>query len=125
MKKGLLIVGHGSRSNEAQKTFEEVVELVRNRVDKEKYTVVEGAHMEICKPNIPEVVEKIVERNVEEIMVVPYFLYKGMHIKKDIPKTIEKLSEQYKRVNFKLGRPIGVEPLLADILISRADEISS
>ncbi|MTI46554.1 sirohydrochlorin chelatase [Sporosalibacterium faouarense] len=121
MTKALLIVGHGSRSKDAQETFNKMVELVR---EKSSYTIVEGAHMEICGPSIEEVVENLVKEEVREILMVPYFLYEGIHIKQDIPNLIGKISEKYDGIKIKLGRPIGVEPMLADILISRAEELS-
>lgn len=120
MDKGLLLVGHGSRSLDAQDTFEKIVEMVR---EKSEYALVEGAHMEICKPDIPTVVKGMVEKNTKEILIVPYFLYEGIHIKEDIPQIINKLAEDYKNVEFKLGRPIGAEPLLVDIILDRGKEI--
>lgn len=120
MEKGLLVVGHGSRSLDAQDTFEEMVKKVREKVS---YKIVEGAHMEICEPNIPTVVEKMVEKGTKEILIVPYFLYSGIHIKEDIPEIIEDLEKKYRDVIFKLGEPIGTEPLLADIIAKRAEEI--
>lgn len=118
-KKGLLIVGHGSRSQEARDTFEETVQLVRRTGE---YSLVEGAHMELAQPSIPEMVEKLAAEQVDEIIVVPYFLYKGIHIKKDIPQIMKELSNKYPRINFKLGEPIGAEPIFTRILLNRARE---
>ncbi|WP_425446726.1 sirohydrochlorin chelatase [Dethiothermospora halolimnae] len=120
MKEALLIVGHGSRSDKAQETFDKMVELVR---DKSEYDIVEGAHMEICGPSIETVVGKLAGENVEKIVMVPYFLYEGIHIKRDIPNLIEKLKEKH-NIDIVFGKPIGVEPLLADILIDRAKAIN-
>jgi len=120
MKRAILIVGHGSRSKDAQNIFNKIVQFVK---DKSDYSIVEGAHMELCEPSIPDVVGKMVQNHVEEILVVPYFLYEGIHIKEDIPEIIEELSKKYTGLKFKMARPIGAEPMLADILIDRAKEI--
>ncbi|MBS4535481.1 CbiX/SirB N-terminal domain-containing protein [Clostridium sp. D2Q-14] len=120
MKKGLLIVGHGSRSLDAQNTFKEIVKMVKCKAS---YEIVEGSHMEISEPNIPIVVEEMVGKGVNEILVVPYFLYSGIHIKEDIPQIIKTLEEKYNDVIFKMGEPIGEESLLADIIVKRAKEI--
>lgn len=121
MKKALLVIGHGSRSNSAQTIFSEMIDIVREKA--EGYNIVEGCHMELCKPSIPETVDKLVDNEVSEITMVPYFLYNGIHIKEDIPKIVEELSNKYQNVNFKMARPIGVEPVLADILVDRAKEV--
>jgi len=120
MKKGLLVVGHGSRSDEAKKGFNEIVDIIKDKTDQ---YIVKGAYMEISKPFIPDVVENMVEENIKDIVVVPYFLYEGIHIKEDIPKIIEKLNNQYKDVQFRIANPLGVEPVLADILLQRVKDI--
>lgn len=120
MKQVVLIIGHGSRSKEAQETFNTMVDMVREGSD---FQVVEGAHMELCSPAIPEVVERVVQEGAKEIIMIPYFLYEGIHIREDIPEIIEELKSKYAGVSFKMGRPIGVEPLLSEILIKRAKEV--
>ena len=117
MIKGLIIIGHGSRSQDAVDAFFQVVELVRNQED---FFPVEGAFMELSNPGIPEVVRRVAGEGVKKIVFVPYFLYEGMHIKHDIPQIIAEVSAQCPEISFKMGRPIGVEPVLAQILIERA-----
>ena len=118
MKNALLIIGHGSRSISAQDTFNKMVGLVREKSD--GYDIVEGAHMEICEPSIIDVVDKLVNEGINDIVMVPYFLYEGIHIKEDIPNIIDKLIKKYDDINIRLGKPIGVEPLLADVILKRA-----
>jgi len=120
MKKGVLIVGHGSRSEDAVTVFRQVVEEVRRRG---VYTVVEGAHMELAEPGIADAVKILKGLNVKEVIVLPYFLYEGIHLKKDIPELIGILSAEYPDMNFRIAKPIGFEPVLADILLKRAGEV--
>jgi len=120
VRKGLLIAGHGSRSKDAQNTFDKIVGFVR---ELSNYEMVEGAHMELSEPHIPEQIKKMVHEGMEEIIIVPYFLYEGIHIKEDIPKIIKEEKEKYKNIIFKFAKPIGPEPALAEILIKRAKEV--
>lgn len=120
MKQALVIIGHGSRAVKAQEIFSAMVGMVR---EKAVFPIVEGAHMELCKPSIPEVVEKVVKDGATEVIMVPYFLYEGIHIEEDIPQIMEELSDKFSGVTFKMGRPIGIEPLLSEILINRAKEV--
>lgn len=120
MLKGLLIVGHGSRSENAVAAFSQVVDEVRSRG---VFGIVEGAHMELAEPGIEDAARSLYEHGVREVVVAPYFLYEGMHLKKDIPELILVLSEKYPDMNFRIARPIGFEPVLADILIKRAGEV--
>jgi len=120
VKKGLIIIGHGSRSGDAVRDFQKVVDLVR---DKGLFDTVSGAFMELSKPSIPETVKELVSKQVNEIIVVPYFLYEGIHTKLDIPNLINEISRSYPDVIFKMAKPIGVEPILAEILIDRAKAV--
>ena len=119
MKRSLLIVGHGSKSEDAVDVFNRIIDLAREISD---YDFVEGAHMELAEPDVERVVHELNQRNTTEIIIAPYFLYEGMHIKRDIPAIIETLSREYPHIDFKLSKPIGYEPVLADIILKRAQE---
>lgn len=122
MEKALIILSHGSRSSEFQESFGQIVEMVRN---KRKDLLVYGANMELCSPTIGEVVMKAVaeNNNLKKIAIAPYFLFEGIHIKEDIPEIIKRLEGEYKNIEFSFGKPLGVDPSLADLLIKRAEDI--
>ena len=117
MQKGMIIIGHGSRSKAAAAAFFQVVDLVREKSD---FFSVDGAFMELSPPSIAETIERVVATGVKEIVLVPYFLYAGIHIQEDIPGIIAEIAPNYPGVDFKMAQPIGVEPALADILLARA-----
>jgi sirohydrochlorin cobaltochelatase len=119
MKDAILVVGHGSRSVDAVGVFRQIVDEVRK---KSGFTFVEGAHMELAEPRIEDVVSDLASREINRIIITPYFLYEGIHLKKDIPGIISMLSEKYPAIEFRLARAIGFEPVMADILLSRAME---
>ncbi len=119
MKKAMLIVGHGSKSESAVDAFNKMIDHVRSRC---AYDIVAGAHMELAEPTIEKAVEDLTALKPDEIVITPYFLYEGMHIKRDIPEIVGKLSKKYSAITFRIAKPIGFEPVLADILIQRADE---
>lgn len=122
MGKVLVILSHGSRSLDFQAGFNEIVNLVK---EKRKDIKVYGANMELCEPTIENVVSQIREENKElkTIAIVPFFLFEGIHIKEDIPEIIEQLKEKHKGINFVFGKPLGADPVLAEILLERAKEI--
>ncbi len=122
MGKIVLIVGHGSRAEKAKKNFNEVIKLVR---EKSRKVPIYGAHMELASPSVDEVMELILKENEElkKVAIVPFFLYEGIHIREDIPEIIGNLEKKYSGIEFIFGKPIGAEPVLADILLKRAEEI--
>ena len=117
--KAVLVVAHGSRSNDAVAEFEKVVGLVRTKISE---TVVKGAHMELAQPDIATVTRELAEAGAKEIVVVPYFLFMGNHIKQDIPEIINEQRLLYPQFNFKLGKPFGADSLIAELLEKRIFE---
>lgn len=114
---GVLVVGHGSRSKEAQEVFNRVVEGLKNKEENR----VEGCFMELCEPNIPETVDSMYKDGVRDIVVVPYFLFSGIHIKEDIPEILRDVKEKYEDLNISMAKPIGYNEILVDILKSNIE----
>ncbi len=114
--KGVLILAHGSRIKETKDTINEVVAMVREKIDN---CPLEIAYMEFCEENIPHGIKALVEKGVDEIKVVPYFLFAGIHIKEDIPNEIGECLKDYPNVKVEMGNTLGVDERLADILVDR------
>ncbi|MGL5656813.1 MAG: sirohydrochlorin chelatase [Fusobacteriaceae bacterium] len=119
---GILVVGHGSRSKEAQEGFDKIIGMLKDMCEGDQIV---GAHMELCSPSIEEGVERLLLENpkISTIKVVPYFLYTGIHIKEDIPEIIEELKKKYAHIDFKFGKPLGAEIEIAKILKKRVNEL--
>lgn len=119
--KAILVIGHGSRSEQARAEFDVVVNMMARKTD----MPVTGAHMELHTPSIPEALEMMINErpDIKEIKAVPLFLFEGIHIREDIPEILDEMREKYPQVEFKFARPIGAEEMLADILLKRAGEI--
>ncbi|WHH57314.1 CbiX/SirB N-terminal domain-containing protein [Petroclostridium sp. X23] len=119
MNKGILIIGHGSRALEAQQTFESIIDKLKAK----GYQNIEGAHMELAKPNIREAVEKLDKQKVDMIVVVPLFIYSGIHIKEDIPQILEEIGRDYPHITIKMGSALGDDDLLVSLLEKRVKEM--
>ncbi len=118
-KQGLLIVAHGSKSDIANSEFDQIVAHTASQTSD---YVVKGAHMEISHPSIPEAIPLFAEEGVKQIIVVPYFLFNGKHILKDIPQILKETQVNFPQVTIILAKPFGFEPSLAHLVIKRAIE---
>ena len=114
--KGVLIVGHGSRRKETEDTLESVVEMARKKLPK---TTIEIAYMEFSLSTIQAGLDTLVTAGVDEIAVVPYFLFDGIHIREDIPKALEEYRTSHPGIKLRMGNPLGVDDRLAAILADR------
>ena len=120
-KHSVIVLGHGSKSDEAIEDFNYVVQTMREKTGNDN---VFAAHMEMASPSLEEVVSEISTQEPAKVIILPYFLYNGNHIKKDIPSKIEILKEQYPNIEFVFGTPIGKEPLMAEIMLKKVNQIS-
>jgi len=126
-QKGLLLVGHGSTMPYNQELIEATGKMI---AAKNTGFVVKCGFMNINKPSIKDSLEEFKKEDIDALVVVPLFLAKGVHIEKDIPGEIG-LSEGTKKGSFTLNGksvplvyadPIGIDPLLADLMVKNAEK---
>jgi len=63
---------------------------------------------------------KLVDRGVERILVLPYFLTLGLHMERDLPRLTEDISNRYKGVEVLVGLPLEGHPALVKVLLDRS-----
>jgi sirohydrochlorin ferrochelatase len=101
---GVVIIDHGSRraeSNEMLSVFAQLYTEVTER------NIVEIAHMEIAEPTLLQAVQKCVGRGAAQIIVAPYFLSNGKHMKVDIPEQISEARARFPSVDIRCADAIG------------------
>ena len=117
----LLLIAHGSRRQEANDDLLLLAEMIRK---KHLFAVVEVSYLEVVEPTIPQGATKCVQQKVNEVLMFPYFLSAGDHVTKDLEQYRRQFSEQYPSMQFRLCPPLGLHPLMLDIVMSRiAEEI--
>ena len=120
--KAVMIVGHGSRSLKSQEEFKKIIEVMKQKL---AHTKVYGTNMELAEPLMEDTIDEIVKENsgISEIIVVPFFLFEGMHIRKDIPEKLDEFREKYPDIKITFGRPLGADPMIAEVLTARVNEM--
>jgi len=115
-KIGVIVVDHGSRRAESNAMLLDVVRLFQQRSG---YTIVEPAHMELAEPSIQTAFDRCVARGAEMIVIHPYFLLPGKHWSRDIPALAEQAAAAHPGVPFLVTAPLGLHPLMAEIMQQR------
>lgn len=121
-RKGLLIIAHGSKSAIANSEFNDIVAIIDMQTEQ---FIVEKAFLELVEPDIPNGVETLVQQDVNEIIVIPYFLFNGRHSQKDIPNIIALLKERYPNVTFSIADALGVNKDICKLMIDKAEKIAN
>lgn len=112
---GIVILGHGSRAEDANKVLSELLE----QVQKSSPGKVVVASMQLSKPDLFEAVEELVAYGCENILIAPLFFYKGAHMLEDIPEMINTLRLKHPGSHIDITENIGPDPRVGSILLER------
>lgn len=114
----VVLIGHGSSDKNAHDAFVYAANVIRPY-----YRYVDFCFLELDQPNIEEGIGRAVARNPKVILIVPYFLHKGAHIKRDVIKDLDAALDKHNFKNAFMGKHLGVDEKLVDIVIERAREV--
>ncbi len=120
MQIGIVIVDHGSRRDESNHMLEEVARLFAARF-RERYAIVEPAHMELAEPSIATAYRRCVERGATRVVVLPFFLGPGKHWTQDIPRLTAEAAASFPKTQYHVAPTLGIDDLILDLLNKRAD----
>lgn len=112
----VLLIAHGSRRAEANDDLCRLAEILRK---KGLYPIVEIAYLELANPDIPAGGARCVERGATSVRMLPYFLSPGAHVGEDLEHFRQELSQRYPEVDFTLCPPLGIHPLMVEIVLDR------
>lgn len=119
-EKGIIILAHGSRLNEANG---EVLGLVRLLAQKEASGLFCGvAFLQGGGPTLEEAIERAVAAGCTTVYVVPFFLTSGVHIREDLPQMLKQAGEANPGLELVRCRHLGCDPRLTSFLWERAAE---
>ncbi|HMP08158.1 MAG TPA: CbiX/SirB N-terminal domain-containing protein, partial [Lacipirellulaceae bacterium] len=115
----IILVDHGSRRAESTDQLLAVVDASRQHASQ---GVVEPAHMELAEPSIATAFARCVAQGASQVIVVPYFLAPGKHWNEDIPQLTATAAAQHPGVAFAVAPPLGLHPLMLQVIDERVAE---
>ncbi len=119
-EQAIIILNHGTRRKEAQEEFTAFTVSIRNSLPGYR---IEQASMELSKPDLFDAVRKLYAENKRRIAVVPFFVFNGIHITRDISGMIEQLRSEYPDLELLQGRTLMPDERLRDIVLNRIEEV--
>ncbi len=115
----LLLMAHGSRRPEANADLDHIADEMQQRG---RYSFVQVSFLELAEPGIEAGAELCVRAGAADVIMLPYFLSAGKHVREDLASTRDILATRFPAVRFLLAEPLGRHPLLLDVLEDRAKE---
>jgi len=119
MKCGVLVVGHGSRREEANRDVREAAVQIGRRGG---FPVVQAAFLEIEQPNVSAGFKRLVQRGARSITVHPYFLSPGRHTRGDLPREVSAVAADFPGVSYRITEPLAAHPLVIAASVERIVE---
>lgn len=117
--KAVLLLGHGSKRKEANDTLKEIATAIGKAAG---YGAVVPAYLQLAEPDIKRGVEIIDEMGFTDVIVMPYFLYDGMHVTADIPAEIDEAKKVHPAMTFSMARGLGYHGSLVKTAVERIEE---
>lgn len=115
----ILLIAHGSRRPSANDDLVHLADMVRERRPDD---IVEIAYLEITEPTIPEGARRCVDRGARHVFMLPFFLSAGAHVSDDLEAYRSQFQAEYPNTQFACCPPLGLHPLIIDILLDRLEE---
>ncbi len=118
-KKAIILLGHGSRAASAADDMEKVAGRLRVKLD---YEIIETCQMSGRGEHFPEVFDRCIARGAESILVLPYFLHRGVHMLQDVPEMMREKAAAFPGVKVVLGNNLGFDEAIVDVVLKRVGE---
>ncbi len=119
MTTAVLLIAHGSRRAEANHDLLQVAQQLR---DTSEFDIVVASYLELADPSIPVGAAECVKAGAHNILMMPYFLSAGSHVMRDLQRFRDELRERFPEQDFTLCPPLGLHPLMIDIVQDRLCE---
>jgi sirohydrochlorin ferrochelatase len=114
----VLVIGHGSSDIRAREAFVHTVSSLC-----QYYRNVSFCFLELDEPNIEKAISTIISNGPKVMLIMPYFLHKGSHIKRDVMQEVRSALIKNKFGNAYVSRHLGVDDRLIRLVLERASEV--
>jgi len=114
----VLIIGHGSKDPNARSSLKYVADGLEPL-----YRNVNYCFLEIEEPNIQQGIDTCTKNNPDFLVVVPYFLHKGAHVKRDIYEDLNPAIANSGIKKVFLSEHLGIDDRMVDLVLERAKEV--
>jgi sirohydrochlorin ferrochelatase len=118
----VLLIAHGSRHAPAN---EDLFRMAARIAELGEYRIVEPAFLELAGPDIPAGGDRCVAQGATRVLMIPYLLSSGVHLIRDLTAARDDLQARHPEVEFRLGPPLGPDPLLEALVAERARQLDS
>lgn len=118
MQSEIILLGHGSRRSEANQGLLDVAQKVSLLLEQK----VTPAFMAHGKPSLPQAVEEKIQDGAVRIVVMPLFLFRGVHVTVDIHEELGEIRKRYPEAEIIFTDELGADDTIASLASMRIKE---
>jgi sirohydrochlorin cobaltochelatase len=85
---------------------------------------VELAFLEFMTPTLPDCAAAQIAAGAEKLVILPMFIARGGHLKREVPEMLDILRSTYPNVEFSLGGAIGEHETVVQAMANAALEVA-
>jgi sirohydrochlorin ferrochelatase len=122
VKVAVLLIAHGSRRRAANADLDWVADTLRQQ---HTYHSIRTSYLELTEPTIAVGGAQCVSDGADRVILLPYFLSPGVHVRDDLTAARSELAQQFPQVEFRLAEPLGQHPLLLQVVAERTAEANA
>jgi sirohydrochlorin ferrochelatase len=120
MKTGVLLFAHGSPVEEANRGVHDLAAKIEAAGP---YGYVRAAFLDSTQPDLSAGVRQAAEAGVEGLIIIPFFLTVGLHLRRDLPKLVAAAQENHPNIEITVGQSLEGHPLMPSMILSRVREV--
>ncbi|EHQ91073.1 sirohydrochlorin chelatase [Desulfosporosinus youngiae] len=118
MQTEIILLGHGSRSLEANHGLIKVANKVTHLVNRP----VTPAFVSHGTPDLPSAIIVKILSGATRIIIMPLFLFRGMYVSTGIYEEIKDIKEQFPQIEIIVAKELGADDIIANLAYSRIKE---
>ena len=113
MKPGLVLFAHGARDARWAEPFERLQQRVRSLAPEAEVRL---CYLELMQPDLGAAIAELVALEVESIHVIPVFLGRGGHVRRDLPGLIAAAQTRFAQTPISCAAPAGEDDAVLEAL---------
>ena len=121
MNTALILFAHGARDPEWANPMRRVQAAIAQRLPD---IPVELAFLEFMAPDLSTCVAQLIKQGARKIVILPMFIARGGHLKREVPEMLEVLRSTYPAVEFSLSGAIGEHEKVVQAMADAALEVA-
>ena len=120
MNIGILLFAHGSPVDDANRGVHDLAAKIQAEGP---FGYVRAAFLDSSQPDLAAAVGQAAAAGIERVIVIPYFLTVGLHLRRDLPRLIAAAQEMHPKLEIVVGQSLEGHPQMPTLILDRVWEI--